>query len=129
MEENMNCYYHHDHPAVGICKSCNKGLCHECAVDIGNGLACKNACEDEVKALNDMLERNKTAYQKAGRVYKRNALISGLIGCFFLLWGILQATFTDGVGLAVIFIPFGVIMLIASLLSIRSGKQIARVES
>ena len=125
----MNCYYHYDHPAVGICKSCNKGLCYECAVDIGNGLACKNSCEAEVKALNDVLERSKTAYKKTGKVYKRNAVISALIGCFFLLWGILQVALSDEAGLAVLFIPFGVIFLIASFLSIRSGKQIARVES
>ena len=125
----MICYHHHDRPAVGICKSCNKGLCYECAVDIGHGLACKNSCENEVRALNDVLERSKTAYQKAGKAYKRTALISGLLGCAFLLWGILQVTLIHEVGIAVFLIPFGVILLFASFLSLRSGRQIAHVKS
>jgi len=125
----MNCYYHHQLPAVGICKNCNKGLCLDCGVDVGNGLACKNFCEAEVRALNDVLERSKTAYQKTAKAYKRNALISGLFGAAFLLWGILQAALTNNPGLGVFMIPAGVIFLLASWLSIRSGRQIARIKS
>jgi nitrate reductase NapE component len=123
----MNCYYHQDHPAVGICKSCNKGVCYECAADIRNGLACKNSCEAEVKALNDLLERSKNAYQKTGKAYKRNALIHGLMGVAFLLWGILQVALTGEAGLAVLFVPFGLISLIASFFNIRNARQIARI--
>jgi hypothetical protein len=28
----MNCYTHSETPAVGICKSCGRGLCHECVL-------------------------------------------------------------------------------------------------
>lgn len=47
----MNCFYHPTAVAVGTCKSCNKGLCRECAVDLGKGLACKGRCEEDVKAV------------------------------------------------------------------------------
>ena len=47
----MNCFNHPDVPAVGMCKACQKGLCMECAVDLGHGIACKNHRE-EVEMLN-----------------------------------------------------------------------------
>jgi len=36
----MNCFYHPQVSAVGICKYCQKGLCTECAVDLGHGMGC-----------------------------------------------------------------------------------------
>ena len=54
----MKCFYHNDKDAVGICKSCKKGLCIDCAVDLGKGLACKNYCEEDVKRLIDISQEN-----------------------------------------------------------------------
>lgn len=56
----MKCFVHDDQDAVGICKTCQKGVCRECAVDVGNGIACKGACEDEVRRINSVLDRSKT---------------------------------------------------------------------
>jgi hypothetical protein len=54
----MRCYYHHDKEAVALCKSCAKALCAECAVDIGKGVACKDRCEEDAKAVTRLIERN-----------------------------------------------------------------------
>jgi hypothetical protein len=46
----MNCFTHETKNAVGICKQCNKGLCHEC-VKIVNEiyLCCHNyICEKKL---------------------------------------------------------------------------------
>jgi hypothetical protein len=48
-KSGMKCFYHHDQDAVGECKSCGKGLCPACAVDLGKGLACRQRCEDNVR--------------------------------------------------------------------------------
>jgi hypothetical protein len=58
---HMRCYYHNEIEAVGICNAYNKGICSECAEDTGNGLACKDTCIDEVKAVNEIIEK-KNAY-------------------------------------------------------------------
>lgn len=58
----MNCYQHSPTPAVGICKTCFKAVCPECAVDVGDGLACKNSCEQNVQELNEMLARSAKIY-------------------------------------------------------------------
>ena len=53
----MRCFNHPEIRAVGLCKQCNKALCHECANDLGFGLACRNVHEAEVVAVNDMVVR------------------------------------------------------------------------
>jgi hypothetical protein len=69
----MICFHHADRPAVGVCKNCGRGLCRSCAVDVGNGLACPGACEEEARALNRVIARNKTAYEKTSGAYLRVA--------------------------------------------------------
>jgi hypothetical protein len=86
----MKCFYHPQLDAVAICKNCHKGLCADCAADLGNGVACKGHCEAEVLALLDLQQRNKTAYQKTAGSYTRLALWMGLIGCLILLGGVLS---------------------------------------
>ncbi len=58
----MNCFKHNTVPAIGICKSCYKGLCSECARDVGQGLACEGLCENGAAELDEMNERGKKIY-------------------------------------------------------------------
>jgi hypothetical protein len=51
----MRCFYHPDREAVGVCKSCHKGLCAESAIDVGDGIACPGPCEHFVERLNAAL--------------------------------------------------------------------------
>lgn len=81
----MNCFYHPQVGAVAICKNCNKGLCGDCAVDVENGMACKGRCEAEVLAINAIINRSKTAFQKTGNVYIALSIPFGILGllvCF-----------------------------------------------
>lgn len=80
----MKCFYHNSADAVAVCKNCNRGICLECAAEVSNGVACKNRCEIEVEAVNQLINRNKTAYQKTSSAYSRNALIFLLLGILFL---------------------------------------------
>jgi hypothetical protein len=65
----MNCFNHPDVPAVGICKACQKGLCMECAIDLGHGIACKNHRED-VEMLNTIQADSKRAIQNTEVLYR-----------------------------------------------------------
>ena len=38
----MKCYDHEDRDAVGICVSCKKGLCRDCAIEYDGKLYCKD---------------------------------------------------------------------------------------
>jgi hypothetical protein len=54
----MKCYYHRDVDAIGLCKSCSKGICPPCATDVGGGLACTASCIEEVKNINALIRSN-----------------------------------------------------------------------
>lgn len=108
----MNCFNHPNIPAVGICKSCSKGLCKECATDLDHGLACKDKHEAEVENVNMIISQNTKIYSSA----PKNTIIAPL---FYLFMGLVFAGFgytskggvTDlpfvlGVG----FIVFGIIV-------------------
>ncbi|MES2800703.1 MAG: hypothetical protein V4638_11850 [Bacteroidota bacterium] len=77
----MNCYNHHDQSAIGICKSCHKGICEDCLTDVGNGIACSASCVEDVKALNALVNKNKQAHV----VHNAMPLFYILVGALFLV--------------------------------------------
>lgn len=83
----MKCYTHTLNEAVGICKKCGKGVCPECAVDVGKGLACRDSCEVDVHAINIMEQRNKAAIQHQSRSYNISAVFMSALGIAFMLLG------------------------------------------
>ena len=78
----MNCYRHQSLSAVGTCKTCFKALCPQCAVDVGNGLACRGECEAKVNELNQMWDRSAKIYGVG--VHKSRVPSTGV-----LLWGLI----------------------------------------
>jgi hypothetical protein len=91
----MRCFYHQDKEAIGSCKSCGKGLCPECAVDMVRGLACRGRCENDVLAIIDLVDRNIRLQPTATRLMQAgvSARIAGslfyfAIGAVFLIHGL-----------------------------------------
>lgn len=111
----MKCFYHQNRDAIGTCKSCNKGLCPECAVDLGKGLACHKLCEDDVKAVIGLIEQNIKLSPKAARLMNAgrhartgSAIFNLVMGAIFILWGMTEpARFTFLIILGVCFFAFG----------------------
>ena len=81
----MRCFYHQDQEAVGICKSCAKGLCNECCADVGKGLACKTRCEIDVRTLNDYIDQNMSAAPEVFKSARRKTYYASV---FFVLMGV-----------------------------------------
>jgi hypothetical protein len=65
----MNCYYHFDKPAIGLCKYCQRGLCSDCAAHAGDSLACKNLHEEQVRAMEALMQRNILQSKRVGSDY------------------------------------------------------------
>ena len=113
----MECYYHSGKQACGICKSCQRGLCVECAAEVSNGIACLNRCEQEAIELDQIVKSSKRTIAKSETLiqgvglgsgelfnivlgvlfsgfglYKGNEFLSYLGGAFlvFGLWGIIR---------------------------------------
>jgi hypothetical protein len=62
----MRCFNHPDNEAIGGCKVCNKGLCRECAADLGHSLACRNSHEEKAEDLERLTARAMQVQSTAG---------------------------------------------------------------
>lgn len=88
----MRCFNHSEIEAVGTCKACGKGLCKECAADLGHGLACNPTHVEKVETLNSLINRN----IKVTGINKRGVLVMPIFFAFmglgFLVSGLITNT-------------------------------------
>jgi len=117
----MNCYYHPEKPAIGLCKYCQRGLCSECTAIVDDVLACTHRHEDEVRQLEQLTARNLFQSKRVGASYMRNAIFYGLVGMLFTGFGAIQYRF---LGLqAVFFIMIGLFLLYAASANYFEGRK------
>ena len=83
----MNCFYHQDVSAIGICKSCSRGLCPDCAAEQTSGLACRGRCEEEVETLARLLKYTAALQASALQRLKAQRLAAIIPGVFITLFG------------------------------------------
>ncbi len=84
----MNCFYHFENSAVGVCKNCNRGLCLNCVAEVDNGIACSNRCEAAVATINDVMEKSSTISHKTASAYIGIAWAMILLGSPLFLMGV-----------------------------------------
>jgi hypothetical protein len=117
----MNCFYHPDRPAIGLCKYCQRGLCSDCAAIVDDVLACQHRHEDEVHKLEQLAARNLFQSKRVGSSYMRNAIFYGLVGVLFAGFGIMQYRF---LGMqAAFFIMIGLFLLYAASANYFKGRK------
>ena len=105
----MNCYYHPERPAIGLCKYCQRGLCSDCAAHAGDSLACRGLHEEHVRAMEALMQKNILQSKRVGADYLRNTIFYGIVGLLFAAFGIsqlkwlgLQAAVYLAIGLALL---------------------------
>ena len=90
----MKCFNHADRDAVGICKSCGKGICHECLVEIPDAIACKTeSCERRARLCVQIVDNNFALISKSNQLVGRQGLFLLLFGVFFSGFGLLVLIF------------------------------------
>ncbi len=114
----MKCFNHHTDDAVAICKSCGKALCPKCAVELPNGVACKNSCEDRVTMLNQMIDNNNKVIATTNTNLKSSAILSIVLGALFISMGSLF--YRTDVYFSAIIVTIGIAFLING---IRRNRQ------
>ena len=113
----MNCFNHPDRPAVGLCKSCCKGLCADCAATLPNGLACRSACEERVTLINRIVDNNEKIIASANTQIRSSGLLILLIGAALCVGAFLMYLRSGEVedlivGVpGIVFVAYGVIRL------------------
>jgi len=77
----MKCFNHPEEDAVGVCKSCGKGVCQECAVIIAGGNYCKTCLETgRVKATTVQIPVQPVAVARPSGIPTRASFIVGGVG-------------------------------------------------
>ena len=114
----MECFQHEGRPAVGTCRSCFKGVCRGCAVDLGRGLACAGRCEEAARALIASLEQSlRIQGLSGGMVHAARTLWLGLawvslaVGAFVSLWALTLPYFREIALLGLPFLGIGLLTL------------------
>lgn len=125
----MDCYRHEGRAAVGCCRACLKGVCRECAVDIGGGLACRDDCEDAVRALVATIQLS----------VDQRAVSGGLLKSVRGLWtGLAWIALLVGLGVAALgfTLPYyrsisllGIPFLLIGLLTLRVVRNVRRPDA
>jgi hypothetical protein len=125
----MNCFWHQDRPAVGVCTACGKGLCAECAVDLQRGTACKDKCEVEVRRLIDLRDFSlsqpnvqEKILKSSSRASYRAAIFQMVLGSIFVTWWLLDRRFTVLAILGALFLAFGLFSALTLRGRIRSDQ-------
>ncbi len=88
----MNCIYHPQTPAVALCKYCQRGLCLECAVDLGSGMSCRSHTA-EVREMNEIFQTSRHTSQGSGLLFKRFAWVFVFLGLAMIGGGFLLGPF------------------------------------
>lgn len=118
----MNCFYHREVPAIGVCKHCGRGLCEQCVAVVDDTLACKDHHEDEVRGMNLLTARSLLQARRVGAGYVRNAVFYGLVGTLFAAFGAVQLRF---LGLqAVFFMLIGLFLLYAAVANFLESRKL-----
>jgi len=125
----MECFEHAGLPAVGTCRSCFKGVCRSCAVDLGRGLACAGRCEEPARALIASLEQSLRIQGFSGSmVHAARTLWIGIawvslgVGVFVSLWGLSLPHFREIALLGIPFLGIGVLTLRVARRARRAGE-------
>ena len=84
----MHCFNHPDRAALGSCKACMKGLCADCAADLGHGLACRGVHEARVEQLEELITRNMRVQAAAGGARYVSAAFMAFVGVVMLATGL-----------------------------------------
>lgn len=127
----MHCYYHQDKEAVGSCKSCGKGLCPDCAADVGKGLACRGHCEDDVRAVVALIDRNIKLSPQTARILESSrkvrssaATFNLVVGVVFIAWGLSNMErFSFIIILGACFFAYGVFGLLQARKAAKERQQ------
>jgi hypothetical protein len=119
----MHCFNHQELEAVGTCKQCSKGLCSECATDLGHGLACRGVHEQAVEAINTLMVRSNRIQRMAPRTQYIVPAFMGFMGIAFGGYGLFGLRHPDPflIILGAGFATYAAVLLVANRKAFRSG--------
>ena len=108
----MKCYNHPGKDSVAICKSCGKGLCHDCVQESEAGIACRlKSCMNSLTDKSEFHARQSDHLKNLKRLNLLGSLFSIGMGILFIYFStrgyglVYDFVFLLGIG----FIVYGVV--------------------
>ena len=93
----------------------------DCAAHAGDSLACTGLHEEQVRAMETMMQKNILQSKRVGSDYLRNTIFYGVVGFLFSVFGISQLQW---LGLqAVVYLMIGLALLWASLANYLESRK------
>jgi hypothetical protein len=117
----MNCFYHRERPAIGICTYCHRGLCEECSAIVEDSLTCKDRHEIQVSELQLWARRGAMQTKQAVSAHLRSAIFYTLVGMLFMGFGLMQYRFLGWQ--AVFFALIGAALLYAGIANFLEARK------
>ena len=123
----MKCFYAPNEDAVGVCKSCGRGLSATYLTEFPEGLACKGRCEQKTECLIDLINGG-VKNQKASRELLKSPGRVPMASGFFLitLGGIFIYQYLDTERRGPFLLLSGIAFLVYGGLQLIRGIRIAR---
>ena len=118
----MKCFNHRELDAIAVCKHCGRGVCPTCATEVGTATACKGRCEADVAAINDLMMRGRTAYQKGSATHYKLAVFCGLMGVIMGGFGFMVRS--EGSPAWGVFFLFGLVFLLGAGMFTHSARRL-----
>jgi hypothetical protein len=111
----VRCFNHPEQNAIGVCKSCSKGICIACSADLGHGLACRDKHERNVEMLNAMIVRSSLVQVTTTRAKYVAPAFTAFMGLLFLGYGYVR----EGLGgfltlLGIGFLAYSLVLFLAN---------------
>lgn len=114
----MQCYSHPAEFAIGVCKSCGKGVCRTCTIILPRGIACSEECKENITTF--------TEFQ--GRIIKNSRIskfLVPLLAIVILIFGGYETIF--GVPeLGFFFLAFGTVFALGGAIPFLSLRKKTR---
>ena len=82
----MKCYVHRTADAVGVCRGCGRGVCPDCAAEVGTAVACRARCEEDVRQVMEALRRQ-IQMMRPGQTLANTAIAYGVVRRLLLTIG------------------------------------------
>ncbi|MFC1826418.1 hypothetical protein ACFLZQ_00595 [Thermodesulfobacteriota bacterium] len=121
----MKCYNHPERDSIAICKSCGKAICHECAQESENGIACQQSCRNSLSKKKELYINQAAHLKNLKRMHVLGSFFSigmGLLFIYFSSQGfglVYDFVFLLGVGFTV----YGVVAQFVNMLILFKARK------
>ncbi|MCW2956614.1 MAG: hypothetical protein JWO69_1483 [Thermoleophilia bacterium] len=126
----MQCYYHSESSAVGVCKNCQRGVCRGCAAEVPNGIACGGRCEQQATSIGRTMNESAHSILIMGFVFIAMGLMFAALGA--VNWYRYGDPEVFPLAMGGLFVLSGVVLIVRWLMTrraARTGNQAASSEA